>query len=310
MIAGPTESKGRQSMLETVFHSPLSVTEAVGLLARLSGGARLLAGGTDLVVQINERRGPTPEHLIYLGRLGELKSVAQDDSSLKLGALVSHARLNADPLVCAAAPLIAAAAGRVGGPAIRTMGTIGGNVATASPAGDVSTALLALEAQAELRGPAGSRTIALTDLFVGPGQTALLTDELICFFRVPLKTGLLTGQSFEKLGQRRAMSIATVSCAAALWLDPAGERIVAAGLSLGSVAPTPFRAAKTEERLVGAVPSEALFAAAAETAAGECSPIDDIRATGAYRREMVFVLVRRCLAEAYRLAHPDGPIAV
>ncbi len=284
-------------MAETVFHTPLSIGDAVGLLDRLPKGVRLLAGGTDVVVQLNERRKATPEHLVYLGRLEKLKEVSRDKGGLKLGALVSHARLAADPLVREAAPLLAAAAAKVGGPAIRTMGTIGGNVATASPAGDVSTALLALEAEAELQGPEGTRRIPLGELFRGPGQTSLGADELIRSFTIPLKTGL-SGQCFEKLGQRQAMSIALVSCAAALWLDPAGQRIEAAGLSLGSVAPTPFRAVRTEEKLVGAMPDEALFEIAAEIAAQECDPIDDIRATAAYRRELATVLVRRCLARA------------
>ncbi|MBW1712653.1 MAG: xanthine dehydrogenase family protein subunit M [Deltaproteobacteria bacterium] len=298
----------RQTDAETVFHSPASVPETVELLGRLQGRVRLLAGGTDVVVELNEGQGPPPEHLVYLGRLDELKTVSQEDHNLKLGALLSHAQLAADSLVCESAPLIAAAAGRVGGPAIRTMGTIGGNVATASPAGDVSTALLALEAQAEVMGPAGRRTIPLTELFLGPGQTCLAADELICHFSIALKTGLPVGHCFEKFGQRRAMSIATVSCAAALWLEPDKRRIAAAALSLGSVAPTPLRAVKAEAKLVGAVPDEELFAAAAQTAAGECSPIDDIRASAGYRRELAAVLVRRCLSQASRLARGAEPI--
>ena len=130
-------------MVETEFHTPASVEEAIGLLTGLSGGVRLLAGGTDVVVQLNERRGPRPAHLVYLGLLDELRGIELQDRELILGTLVSHARLAADPLVAEAAPLVAAAARRVGGPAIRTQGTIGGNVGTASPAGDVSTALLA-----------------------------------------------------------------------------------------------------------------------------------------------------------------------
>ena len=292
-------------MNQTAFHTPGSVDEAVGLLDRLSGEVRLLAGGTDLVVQLNENRNSAPRHLIYLGGLEELKTLGGNDQGLKLGALVSHARLAQDPLIARAAPLLALAAGRVGGPAIRTVGTIGGNVATASPAGDVSTALLALDARAQARGPEGWRIIPLADLFLAPGRTALWLKELLCSFEVPLQEGP-AGQWFEKLGQRRAMSIALVSCAASVRLDPSGRTIASAGIGLGSVAPTPLRAREAEALLQGAEPSPDLFAAAADKAQGECSPIDDIRASAGYRREMVGVLVRRCLDRAVSRARQKG----
>jgi CO/xanthine dehydrogenase FAD-binding subunit len=279
---------------------PTSLDDALAALAA-EPGALVLAGGTDVMVGVNAGRLPL-ESVVSLRRVGELTEVTVDQAAgiLRIGAGVTHTRLLAAD-VAAAAPALAQAARTVGSPQIRNAGTIGGNLATASPAGDTLPVLLALDASVELAHAGGRRTLAVQDLLVGPKRTALQPGELIVAVHVPIRRG---PQEYRKVGVRNAMVIAVASVATAIDLDACG---VAVGL--GSVGPTALRAPAAEAWLVNrlrwsadgvALDDPADVVAFGARVQAEAQPIDDHRGTAAYRRHAVGVLATRCLREALR----------
>jgi carbon-monoxide dehydrogenase medium subunit len=282
------------------YHAPETLNEALNLIEKFTGHCHLLAGGTDYVVDLNEKHIAPSENLIYFGNVSEMKFIRETDSALEIGAMVTHAELESDPLVRRVSPLISMAAEAVGSPAIRAMGTIGGNVGTASPAGDVSTGLLAFDSRITLKSRNESRTIPLRDFFIGSGQTLLKADELIYSISIPLPEVQPTGQTFMKLGKRWAMSCAIVSCATVVTINRTSSTLADVKVSLGSVAPKPMRAFKTEKYLMGKPPTNSVYEEAGQIAMKECDPLDDIRGSALYRREMVAVFVRRSLREACR----------
>jgi carbon-monoxide dehydrogenase medium subunit len=176
---------------------------------------------------------------------------------------------------------------------------VAGNICRASPSADLPPALLALGASVRLAGPAGQRTVALVDFFSGPGKTVLHPDEILTEILVP-PVRPHSGAVYLKHSPRRAMDLAAIGIAAALTLDE--DRCSAVGIAMGAVAPTPRRAPQAEAVLAGQRPTPELIEQAAETAACEASPISDVRASAAYRRQMVGVLVRRALQQALELA--------
>jgi carbon-monoxide dehydrogenase medium subunit len=180
------------------------------------------------------------------------------------------------------------------------MGTIGGNLATASPAGDMSTALLAFDSWIILKCRTESKKVPLRDFFIGPGQTLLKPDELIYSILISLPEIQSTGQTFMKLGKRQAMSCAIASCATVTTIDRSSKTLKDIKISLGSVAPKPMRAFKAEKFLKGKIPKESVYERSGQIAMDECQPIGDIRGSASYRREMVGVFVKRSLREACR----------
>ncbi|MDQ1431767.1 MAG: hypothetical protein QOF40_2369 [Actinomycetota bacterium] len=279
---------------------PTSLDDALALLAD-DPSSLVLAGGTDLMVQINEgtRR---PDRVVALGAIPELRIREVRDGDLFLGAGITYTELM-DPEVAAQAPALAAAARTVGSPQIRNAGTIGGNLGTASPAGDTLPVLRALGASVELAAPAGAeseggarRVEPLGDFLTGPKQTALRPGELIVGVRVPLRRG---PQEYLKVGVRNAMVIAVASLALVLDLDR-----LSVGVGLGSVGPVPLDAPEASTWLADRLrwlPERAVlddrrigdeFAAMVAAAA---RPIDDHRGGAEYRRHAVEVMARRAL---------------
>jgi CO/xanthine dehydrogenase FAD-binding subunit len=258
-----------------------------------------IAGGTDVMVELNFDRG-RPEAILDLTRAGELAAWDRDDGGLRLGAGVTYTRILAE--LADALPGLAIAARTVGSPQIRNRGTVGGNLGSASPAGDCHPPLLAMGAEVEVAGPAHTRRIPIEEFFTGPKQSALRPDELIVAVHVPVARG---PQQFAKVGTRNAMVIAV--CSFALVLDPKHGRV---GTGIGSAGPTPLRASEAERFLEGVADSEGLWtsrgpigeAAAArfgELVAAAARPIDDVRGTAAYRVHALEVLARRTLAWAW-----------
>jgi len=283
------------------LHSPSDLLELTRLLEETKG--TVLAGGTDLLPRV--RRGRLrPAHLVDAGRLGELRFVRREGPEVVLGALSTHADLAASPLIQELAPALAEACASVGCPQTRNRGTLGGNIANASPAADGLPPLLVLEATVELRGPCGARSLSLPELLVGPGRTSLRPAELIGAVRFPAPPAR-SGQAFQKLGRRNGMAIAVASAAALLILDERG-RIRTARLALGSLAPTARRSPEAEEALRGAEAAEAAFRRAAAAAQADAEPISDLRASAAHRRRVMEVLVRRALALALERAVEGG----
>ncbi|MBL8340520.1 MAG: xanthine dehydrogenase family protein subunit M [Rubrivivax sp.] len=304
------------------YVAPTQLRQALALLAQ-PGGATVLAGGTDLMPQAQAGRLKPARTLLNIRRIAELDGVRLDEGSernpahgpapaLVLGALVTMTRLRRDPLVRAHAPLLAEAAEHFASEQIRNTATLGGNLCNASPAGDTLTPLLALDAEVELvrladDGTVLARRLPIGAFFTGPGRAARGADELLGAVRVPVAapgaviriavgtgTGTGTVWRFHKGGTRPALDISPIAIAlvAARGADGllGGVRI-----ALGAVAPTPMRAQRAEALLEGRRLDAGLAAAAAEAAAAECRPIDDVRASAWYRRELVRNMLQRML---------------
>jgi CO/xanthine dehydrogenase FAD-binding subunit len=277
------------------FLRPSTVEEALALKAE-HPDALPIAGGTDVMVELNfdVRRPPA---LLDLGRVTELAEWRRTDGHVRLGASVPYARIITE--LAEILPGLAMAARTVGSPQIRNRGTVGGNLGSASPAGDAHPPLLATTADVEVASVRGTRTIPVREFFAGPKRSVLEPDELITAVTVPVRQG---PQQFAKVGTRNAMVIAV--CSFAVTIDVAGRTV---GTGIGSAGPTPLRAPEAEklagaelpwesrERLPDSVSREfgQLVAAAAR-------PIDDVRGSAAYRKHALSVLARRTLAWAWQ----------
>jgi carbon-monoxide dehydrogenase small subunit/xanthine dehydrogenase small subunit len=271
--------------------TPRTLAEAYALHAE--GGRRPLAGGTDALV---ERAAGVPGAGRYLdlGALAELRGIRVEDRSLVLGAATTYAELRRSPLVAEHAPVLAEMAAEVGAVQIQGRGTIGGNIATASPAGDSLPVLFALDAEIVVGGARGERTVPAAAFFPAYRRTALGPDELILRIRVPIVPHRTV--AFRKVGTRRAQSISVVVLAVAWrWEDGTWHD---ARVALGSVAPTPIRARATEATLEGASPTAEVAALAAATLAAEIAPIDDVRSTAEYRRAVAGRILHRIIRDA------------
>jgi CO/xanthine dehydrogenase FAD-binding subunit len=256
--------------------------------------AAILAGGTDLMVHLRQpHRGKHPPVVINVKRIAGLDRIDVGASTIRLGALTSLTALIEHPVIQAEYPVLPFTARYMGSPAIRHLATVGGNLCNASPAADLSPVLLVLDAEVGITGPGGSRRMALTQFFRGPGETALATGELLVWVEFPRKHRGWTVR-YERLDVRRAMDIAIAGVAVALHRD--GPRLTEARLALGAVAPTPRRVPEVEAWLVAEGLGTAAVERAAELAMAAARPIGDVRATAEYRREMVGALVRRALA--------------
>jgi len=283
-----------------------SLSEAVEILAREGERARLLAGGTDLITRIRMGREEAPDYLVSLRQLQELNYLTfGQDGSLHLGALATLHSVEADPRVTKNFAALAEAAASVGSLQVRNIGTVVGNVCSASSAADAAVALLALGATARVIGPQGEREVGLAGLFAGPRQTSLGRGEMVKEVFVPAPRSR-TGQVFLRVSPRRAMDCSVAAVAATVTLGEDG-RIEEARIGLGAVAPTPKRASAAESILKGNAPTGEILKAAGDAAARGCEPISDIRGSMEYRREMVRVMTVRAVAEASRRAsHQRG----
>jgi len=279
--------------------APSRLQEALAALA-LPGGATVLAGGTDLMPQAHAGRVAPARALLNIRRIDGLDAVRLDGGTLVLGTLVSLTTLLGSALVHRHAPLLVQVADRFASAQIRNAATLGGNLVNASPAGDTLPALLALDAVIELArlGDAGaveSRRVPVAEFFTGPGRTVRRSDELLVAVRIPAAR---PGQKvrFYKGGTRPALDIAPISIAFAALADEAGA-LHGVRLALGAVGPTPLRAAGAECLLEGRCLDAARADAAAAAAAADARPIDDVRASAWYRRELVRNMTRRMLGD-------------
>jgi len=258
-------------------------------------GARILAGGTDLLVRerVARREGRGGDGLLIgLERIAELRGVTRgDDGSFRVGATTTFAELLARPEARDELRILGLAAAEVGAPALRNMATIGGNIVTASPAADSFPALAVLDASVELASASGVRRLPLSEFVVGPGRTTLRAGEALTAVIVPPNPSFGV-HHFEKVGRRSALSIAVVSLAALLRTDARG-RVDEARLAWGSVSPVVRRLRDAEAVLIGRKPTRAVLERAATVVRREISPIDDIRAGAAFRREVAGNLLTR-----------------
>jgi carbon-monoxide dehydrogenase medium subunit len=284
------------------YLEPASLEEAVELLTRHGEGVRVLAGGTDLIVQMKLER-LAPRYLLSIRKIPGLEGVVSEDAGVRIGARTSVRALRSDPRVRARYPALAEACAAFSSTPVQVMGTVGGNLCNASPASDCAPPLIAFGAAAVIGGPGSERRLPLEEFFVGPGRTALRTGELLAGVAL-LHPRQGTGSAFLKIS-RVASDIAKVNGAFAVVRE--GDRVVDCRLAFGSVAPTPLRARKAEALLAGRIFSAELVAEVAEAASEEVSPIDDVRSTTWYRREMVRVLTHDGLQRAWERASQEPP---
>ena len=293
------------------YHMPRTLKEALRLLAEYGAQARIIAGGTDLLVELGRHAtdapgAPSVRALIDVTRIADLDRVWLDEEGwVHVGPTVTHNQAVASQLLVERGTPLAQACWSVGSPALRNRGTIAGNLVTASPANDTITALWALDARLTLRSTRGERTLDMASFYHGVRRTDRQPDEILVDVSFPALTLNQRG-IFVKLGLRRTHAISVVNAAALLSLDDDG-RVSSARIALGSVAPTIRRVPGAEDALVGSILDEARIAQAAELAAQAASPIDDLRAGAEYRRDIVRVLVQRALgALAFPGAQDSG----
>jgi len=273
----------------TGFATATTVEEA---LAALSQGARPVAGGTDLVVGARQGKAPLPDALVAIHRVPELHAIDEAADSIRLGALVTHAEIAAHAAIRERFTALADASAIVGSHATRAQGTLGGNVMNASPAMETGGPLICFGATATLRSVGGSRTVAVEELFTGPGATAANADELLVSVEVPAPAHG-TGSAYVRLEYRRQMEIAVVGATAVVHLDDG--RVQDARVAITALAPTIRRVPEAEAALAGGEADTESVATAARAAAAASSPISDVRASERYRRAMAEVIARRAV---------------
>lgn len=274
-----------------------TVKQAISLLSKYDGKAKLIAGGTDLVTQMRQKE-IRPQYVIDISGIPGLNNIDYDNKhGLTIGALTTIRALEMSAELQRRYPIISQAASQMGSIAIRNMGTIGGNLCNAAPSAETAPSLIGLRAKAKIAGPNGERTVPLEDFFTGPGSTVLETGELLVELQVP-KTSPGTRGIYFKHSIRGTVDLAIVGVAVIVTMDTASDICRDASIVLGAVAPTPMRARSAEDIIRGKKINDALINKSAQAASDEARPISDVRASAQYRKDMVKVFTRRALQEA------------
>ncbi|MDX9992125.1 MAG: FAD binding domain-containing protein [Anaerolineales bacterium] len=282
------------------YLQPQTVQEAVEALASAPPPAIPIAGGTDLMIDLQQGHHAPVHTLVDLTGIAEMRALEIRAGQLFIGAGVPHNRIVESALVQEHAQSLVESCGLIGGPQVRNSATLGGNVAHALPAADGMIGLLALEAEAQVASPSGRRLQPLHELFLGPGKTALKADEVLVGFYLPL---IKAHQASAFCRVMRAQGIALPILNLAAWLERDGETIRAAQIAVGPSGPVPFRARQTEAFLAGKVFSAETIAGAQETLLAEAKfRTSAARATAEYRRELVVVLLKNALSTAWERA--------
>ncbi|MDM8550333.1 xanthine dehydrogenase family protein subunit M [Desulfobacterales bacterium HSG2] len=279
------------------FYEPTTIEEACQIMAEFRTKAKLIAGGTDLMVNMKHRL-ISPEHLISISRLDELKKLDSSNGVVKIGACFTVADLADSEVIGKKLSALRAGARALGSPLIRNLATIGGNLGSARPAADLPPSLMAYNAKVVLKKSSGERTVSLNNFFRGPGLTEIQPDEILTEIQVETPPPY-TGAGYINLGVRMAQDCNLVNAASLIASDGPGGVIKSARIVMGCVGPTHLRASSAEKLLIGEKPSEELFAKAGEAAMKDCSPIDDFRGSAEYKKAMVGVLTKRTLGIAY-----------
>ncbi len=282
------------------FVAPATLDEA---LAAMAAGARPVAGGTDLVVGARQGKAPLPDGLLAIHRIDELRGLAETESGgLRLGALATHEDIVANATVREWFSALADASAIVGSHATRAQGTIGGNVMNGSPAMDAGGPLLCFDGSVILRSASRARTVAIADLWTGPGSTSANADELLISVELPAPAPG-TGSCYVRLEYRRQMEIAVVGATAVVTLD--GGTVADARIAITALAPTIRRIEAAEGALVGSDGGPDAIEAAARATAEASTPISDVRGSAEYRLAMAVVIARRAIAGAIARARGE-----
>lgn len=285
------------------FVGPRTPEEAVATLSERGPGGKLLAGGTDLLLQV-KARAAKPSYVVDLSRVSDLDRIDyRPGEGIWIGSMVRLRTIQQSALLNERFGLIVDGAKLVGSIQIRNLATIGGNLCNAAPSADVSPPLIAAGARAEILGPSGSRTISFGEFFLGPRRTVVQPNELLLGVWVP-EPSVGFGGNYLRHTPRKEMDIAVVGVGSAVTVHDGV--CVDARIALGAVAPKPIRAQKAEAALRGQKLSEDLIAEAARIAASEARPITDVRGTAEFRQHIVGVLTRRTLATAWERARQEA----
>jgi CO/xanthine dehydrogenase FAD-binding subunit len=284
------------------YEMPTSVAEALDILARYEGQAQIIAGGTDLIIELQEGKHSVA-CLVDATRIPGLDQIQQQDNWIVLGPNVTFRQIKDSPLLQQQARVLSEAAATVGALQIQTVATLAGNLVSALPAADGSVALVALDAEAQIADKGGRTWHPVTTLFLGPGKSAVdPTQQVVTAIRFRVPQGR-HGSAWERIGRRRALVLPILNCAISMGLSDDGQRFTWSRVGLGPVAPTPFRAKETEAYLAGSPVTEESIARAAEIAASEAHPRTSLlRASKEYRGEVLKVLVRQGLSRAVEQA--------
>ena len=280
------------------YFSPRTLDEAIGLLQKLGPDAKLLSGGQSLIPMM-KLRIVSPQHIVDINRIPGLDYISESDGQLKIGALAREHQLETSEVIHKKLPILADTAKFIADPLVRSQATVCGNLAHGDPANDHPATMLALGATVVATGPNGQREIAIEDFFPGLFTTALEPEEILTEIRIPLPTEK-SGGAYLKL-ERKVGDFATAGVAVQITLDDAGN-CKKAGVGLTNVGMTPIKATQTEAFLAGKTLDEATIKQASETAASESQPMDDIRGSADYKRDLVRVLTARALTRALERA--------
>ena len=303
-------------MIRYDYLKPSSLEEAIGLLKQYGGQAKLIAGGTDVMVDIRQKKY-APQVLISLRGIEGLSYIREEDGGLRIGALTTHRELEKSPLVRERLGALADAVDNLGSVQIRNVATIGGNICNAAPSADTAPPLLVLGASVRIKGSEGERVLPLEEFFLGPGETALKDDEILVEFIIPSPPPN-SASAYWKHTRRQAMDLPIIGVAMMLAVEkteapalkeafgreaPLEELLGALDeselvcqevrLALGVAAPTPMRASKAEEFLRGKRVTQEALLQFGEIASSEATPRDTVRGAAWYRREMIKVLPKR-----------------
>jgi len=279
------------------FFSPATLTEALELLEEYGSEMSVLAGGTDLLRDMN-LEFKIPKNIMWVGRIG-LEYIKEDGDLIRVGAATRMQTAGDSPVLREKAAAVATAAGKLASPPVRSLATLGGNLCTASPAADTGCAMLGLAAEVVLTSTKRQRIVPLDEFFTGPGQTVREPEELLTEILIK-PTGDREGSSYIKIGRRQAMTLAVINATSRVRLDPKGK-VESVSIAVGAAAPTLVRIKPAETLLTGQSLTEEAIQAAAEIARKEIKPIDDVHGTIWYRRKVVGVLITRTLREAANL---------
>ncbi len=288
------------------YHAPASLSEALGLLAKYDGKARVFAGGTDLLVSMKKRE-ILPDHLISLKGVAELKGVHYDQKEgMKIGTLVTLGELEHSKIVQDNFCVLWDAVQVMASPQIRSLGTIGGNLCSAAPSADTAPPLIVLDASVEIVSTKGKRKVLVENFFKGPGESHLKPGEILTQIMIPNPLKKSSG-AYLKLMRRAAMDLAQVGIAACLSFDSEKRICREARIALGAVGLTPIRALKAEQFLLNKELNEMVGKEAGKIAAQESNPRSSLRASKEYRREMIEVLTKRAVMAAYNRITTHSP---
>jgi carbon-monoxide dehydrogenase medium subunit len=283
------------------FFAAKDASDAVALLAKHGPKVKVIAGGTDLLADLKfSSASHAPQVVVDISRADDMRGIQMTDQGLRIGALVTHTEIMRSPIIREELPALVDAAHTIGAIQTRNLGTLGGNLVTAVPSMDSGPTLVALDAIVTVAGTEGRRQMLLAEFFVAPRKTVLKSDELLVEIIIP-KENVGKPTHFLKFGLRKGQALALVNVAASFWVGDGGT-FKAARVALGAVAPKVIHAPSAESFLEGKPITPENMAEAGKLAANDAKPINDFRASAAYRRDLVAILTRRALEASYELS--------